>query len=79
MLLLAQYSFVDPARFRSWYLVGMAAKVAVDLGLHQDPPTEVLTNHDRLDMRRRVFHCIYCLDRFVPFVSSPVAVANYLF
>lgn len=68
ILLLAQYSLVDPVRFRGWYLVGMAVKVAIDLGLHQDPPTEVLTNPDRLDIRRRVFHCIYCLDRFV-FVS----------
>lgn len=65
ILLLAEYSLVDPARFRSWYLVGMAVKVAVDLGLHQDPPTEVSTNANRLDIRRRVFHCIYCLDRFV--------------
>lgn len=71
ILLLAQYSLVDPVRFRSWYLVGMAVKVAIDLGLHQDPPTEVLTNPDRLDIRRRVFHCIYCLDRFVfvPFLN----------
>lgn len=67
ILFLAVYSLVDPARFRSWYLVGMAVKVAVDLGLHQDPPTEVPTNADRLDIRRRVFHCIYCLDRFVQF------------
>lgn len=66
ILLLAEYALVDPARFRSWYLVGMAVKVAVDLGLHQDPPTEVPTNANRLDIRRRVFHCIYCLDRFVP-------------
>ncbi|KAJ5544823.1 hypothetical protein N7535_006789 [Penicillium sp. DV-2018c] len=63
ILLLAQYSLVDPARFRTWYLVGMAVKVAVDLGLHQDPPTEVATEVNRLDLRRRVFHCIYCLDR----------------
>lgn len=79
ILLLAQYSFVDPARFRSWYLVGMAAKVAIDLGLHQDPPTEVFTNHDRLDIRRRVFHCIYCLDRFVPFLTVLLAIADYFF
>jgi hypothetical protein len=65
ILLLAQYSLVDPIRFRSWYLVGMAVKVAIDLGLHQDPPAEVSTNPDRLDIRRRVFHCIYCLDRLV--------------
>ncbi|KAJ5779540.1 hypothetical protein N7457_007260 [Penicillium paradoxum] len=63
ILFLAQYSLVDPARFRCWHLVGMAVKVAIDLGLHQDPPAEVTTNADRLDIRRRVFHCIYCLDR----------------
>lgn len=65
ILLLAQYALVDPARFRSWHLVGMAVRVAVDLGVHQDPPAEVLSNADRLDLRRRVFHCLYCLDRSV--------------
>ena len=65
ILLLAQYSLVDPAHFRSWYLVGMAARVAVDLGLHQDPPDEVLSDFNRLDLRRRVFHCLYSLDRYV--------------
>ncbi|OQD65062.1 hypothetical protein PENPOL_c006G02224 [Penicillium polonicum] len=75
MLLLAQYSLVDPVRFRSWYLVGMAVKVAIDLGLHQDPPAEVLTNPDRLDIRRRVFHCIYCLDRGL----SPAMQRTYSF
>ncbi|KAJ5923805.1 hypothetical protein N7466_007992 [Penicillium verhagenii] len=63
ILLLAQYSLVDPGRFRSWFLVGMAIRVAVDLGLHQDPPAEVLSNSSRLDIRRRVFHCLYALDR----------------
>ncbi|KAJ5712260.1 hypothetical protein N7493_008728 [Penicillium malachiteum] len=63
ILLLAQYALVDPGRFRSWYLVGMAIRVAVDLGLHQDPPAEVLSNSGRLDIRRRVFHCLYALDR----------------
>ncbi|OQE43008.1 hypothetical protein PENCOP_c003G07041 [Penicillium coprophilum] len=75
ILLLAQYSLVDPVRFRSWYLVGMAVKVAVDLGLHQDPPAEVSTNPDRLDIRRRVFHCIYCLDRGL----SPAMQRTYSF
>lgn len=65
ILLLAQYSLVDPEHFRSWYLVGMAARVMVDLGLHQDPPAEVVTDEDRLDLRRRVFYCIYSLDRLV--------------
>lgn len=64
ILLLAQYALMDPGRFRSWYLVGMAIRVAVDLGLHQDPPVEVLSNTSRLDIRRRVFHCLYGLDRY---------------
>lgn len=64
ILLLAQYSLVSPMRFRSWYLVGMAVRVMVDLGLHQDPPEEVLSNTDRLSIRRSVFHCLYCLDRY---------------
>ncbi|KAJ6171125.1 hypothetical protein N7470_000192 [Penicillium chermesinum] len=34
-----------------------------DLGLHQDPPVEVISNQSKLDLRRRVFHCLYSLDR----------------
>ncbi|OJZ92294.1 hypothetical protein ASPFODRAFT_202092 [Aspergillus luchuensis CBS 106.47] len=63
ILLLAQYSLFDPQHFRSWYLVGMAVRVAVDLGLHQDPPLDVQSASEQLDLRRRVFHCVYCLDR----------------
>lgn len=65
ILLLAQYSLFDPQHFRSWYLVGMAVRVAVDLGLHQDPPLDVQSASEQLDLRRRVFHCVYCLDRYV--------------
>ncbi|RLM00503.1 hypothetical protein CFD26_108577 [Aspergillus turcosus] len=65
ILLLAQYSFFDPNHFRSWYLVGTAVRAMVDLGLHQDPPLEVLSTPDRLDIRRIVYHCVYCLDRGV--------------
>lgn len=65
IVLLAQYSLVDPLRFRTWYLVGMAARALVDLGLHQDPPEEVASTIPGLDLRRKVFHSVYCLDRFV--------------
>ncbi|RHZ68513.1 uncharacterized protein CDV56_109406 [Aspergillus thermomutatus] len=65
ILLLAQYSFLDPNHFRSWYLVGTAVRAMIDLGLHQDPPLEVLSTPDRLDVRRIVYHCVYCLDRGV--------------
>ncbi|KAL4896725.1 fungal-specific transcription factor domain-containing protein [Aspergillus ambiguus] len=65
IILLAQYSFLDPTHFRPWYLVGMAVRVMLDLGFHQDPPSEDLPSQERLDMRRRVFHCVYYLDRGV--------------
>lgn len=68
ILLLVQYSLINPMRFRSWYLVGMAVRVMVDLGLHQDPPEEVLSNTERLSIRQCVFHCLYCLDRYAPLV-----------
>jgi hypothetical protein len=65
ILLLAQYSLVDPEHFRPRFLAGIAARVMVDLGLHQDPPADVFTDRDRLEQRRRIFYCIYSLDRFV--------------
>lgn len=69
ILLLAQYSLFDPRHFHSWYLVGMAVRVMVDLGLHHDLPSEVMTDASRLDIRRRVFHIIYSLDRYA-YLSS---------
>ncbi|KAL4820715.1 fungal-specific transcription factor domain-containing protein [Aspergillus spinulosporus] len=63
ILFLAQYSLIDPVHFRTWYLVGMAARVLVDLGLHQDHHAEYVLSSEQQDLRRRVFHCVYSLDR----------------
>ncbi|KAL3434609.1 fungal-specific transcription factor domain-containing protein [Aspergillus tetrazonus] len=63
ILFLAQYSLIDPVHFRTWYLVGMAARVLVDLGLHQDHHAEYVLSSEKQDLRRRVFHCVYSLDR----------------
>jgi hypothetical protein len=65
LLLLVQYSLVDPAHYDSWYLVGMAARLVVDLGLHCEPPLEVKISKSALDLRRRIFHCMYAFDRLV--------------
>ncbi|KAL2850913.1 fungal-specific transcription factor domain-containing protein [Aspergillus pseudodeflectus] len=63
IMLFAQYSLVDPTHFRAWYLIGMAARVLVDLGLHQDHHSESIPSTEQKDLRRRVFHCLYSLDR----------------
>ncbi|KAL6242105.1 hypothetical protein RBB50_011017 [Rhinocladiella similis] len=65
LLLLVEYALVDPAHFDSWYLVGMASRLVVDLGLHCEPPPETKISKSTLDLRRRIFHCTYALDRLV--------------
>jgi hypothetical protein len=63
LVLLVQYSMLDPAHFDSWQLIGFACRAIVDLGYHQDPPKEQQTNKASLELRRRVFYCVYSLDR----------------
>ena len=63
MLLLVEYSRYDPRRFDNWTLVGAVARATVDLGLHQDPPKQAQTSRHHLEARRRVFMCVYSMDR----------------
>jgi len=65
ILLLTLYSLFDPVHFRPRFLISFASRVMVDLGLHQDPPTEVLSDKAILEQRRRLFYCLYSLDRYV--------------
>ncbi|KAL9055261.1 MAG: hypothetical protein Q9162_003671 [Coniocarpon cinnabarinum] len=63
MLLLVEYSRYDPRRFDNWTLVGAVTRAAVDLGLHQDPPKQARVARGHLEARRRVFMCLYAMDR----------------
>ncbi|KAL2378142.1 hypothetical protein RJZ90_006222 [Blastomyces dermatitidis] len=65
ILLLAQYSMLDPEHFRTWHLVGSAARVVSDLGVHQEQLSETYLNKTTLDLRQRVFHCVHSFDRYV--------------
>ena len=65
LLLLTQYAMLDPAHFDSWLLIGFASRAVVDLGFHQDLPPKAAPDKATLDMRRRIFYCVYALDRFV--------------
>lgn len=71
LLLLTQYAMLDPAHFDSWHLIGFTARAIVDLGFHQDPPMSSVSDKTSLDMRRKIFYCVYALDRFVN-PSQPV-------
>lgn len=70
MLLLVQYSTRDPRHFDSWYLAGAAARMTVDLGLHQDPPKSAKIKDSVVDLRRRIFYSVYLLDRLVDLLNK---------
>lgn len=63
LLLLVIYATLDPHHFNSWFLVGMASRVMVDLGLHQDLPPNTQISTAQVDLRRRVYYGVYALDR----------------
>ena len=65
LLLLAQYSLFDPLHFDAYYLIGMASRLVVDLGLHCEPAAETKIPKEELNMRRRIFHSPYALDRLL--------------
>ena len=64
IILLVIYSLLDPSHFNSWYLIGVASRVMADLGLHQEPAEDLRIKESQLMLRRRVFYCIYTLDRY---------------
>jgi len=63
ILLLVIYSMLDPSHFNSWYLIGVASRVMVDIGVHQEPAEDLRVNKSQLILKRRIFHCVYTLDR----------------
>lgn len=67
LLLLTQYAMLDPHHFDSWTLIGAASRTMVDLGMHQDPSKSAAMPKATLELRRRVFHCLYAMDRYVAF------------
>lgn len=70
LLFLAEYSLLDPHHLDSWSLIGAASRAMIDLGLHQDPPKGAHIPKSKLELRRRVFHCVYIMDRSSAIVQT---------
>ncbi|KIX09406.1 uncharacterized protein Z518_00486 [Rhinocladiella mackenziei CBS 650.93] len=62
LLLVGQYSYHHPTVWAVWKTVGAALRLAVELGLHQDPPPGEL-DFLTLDTMRRTFWVAYAMDR----------------
>jgi hypothetical protein len=67
LLLLVIYSLLDPAHFDCWYLVGVAARLMVDIGLHQELQggADSRLRSAQIETRRCVYYSVYALDRQV--------------
>jgi hypothetical protein len=91
VLLLAGYALLRPVSPGLWYIVGVAVRLAVDLGLHyEDADTEAKKQPIRgeksekdgrkewvRDMRRRLWWSVYNLDRLVSTcVGRPFGIAD---
>ncbi|KAF2829019.1 hypothetical protein CC86DRAFT_287216 [Ophiobolus disseminans] len=64
------YATMDPHHFDSWTLIGAASRAMVDLGIHQDPSKNVSISRAKLETRRRVYWCVYSLDRSTSLVQT---------
>lgn len=63
LVLLVIYATMDPHHFDSWTLIGAASRAMVDLGIHQDPSKSAAASRTKVEIRRRVYWCVYSLDR----------------
>lgn len=63
LLLLVVYSTLTSSGGSTWFLLGLAAKVSVALGLHKEPDTELALSNDAIKFRRNLFWSLYLLDR----------------
>lgn len=63
ILLLVLYAMLDPYHYNSWYLIGVASRTMVDLGIHQDSTGIPQLKDSEADLRRRIYHSVYSLDR----------------
>ncbi|KAF2029689.1 hypothetical protein EK21DRAFT_67298 [Setomelanomma holmii] len=64
------YATMDPHHFDSWTLIGAASRAMIDLGIHQDPSKTVAISKAKLEIRRRVYWCVYSLDRSTSLVQT---------
>ncbi|KAF4311265.1 positive regulator of purine utilization [Botryosphaeria dothidea] len=70
LLMLTHYGFVNPQAVNVMNTIGAALRLAVQLGLHQEPPPpeQAKLCWPTLDIRRKLFWAIYSVDAACHFV-----------
>lgn len=69
LLLVGQFYYLHPTLWSVWNTVGAALRLAVELGLHQDPPSGKLDALS-LDTRRRTFWVAYSMERNISIAKA---------
>ncbi|KAH8657777.1 fungal-specific transcription factor domain-containing protein [Xylariales sp. PMI_506] len=64
IMLQVSYSFFNQLGPNTWFLVGLAARLAVGMGLHTSATYDMLPV-DVAESRKRIFYSIYMMDRVV--------------
>lgn len=76
MTLLVLYNLRSPSNSGIWYMVGLAMRSAVDLGLHREAHYTKLSAY-QTQLRRRLFWSIYYLERVVALsLGRPFSISD---
>jgi hypothetical protein len=65
VLLLAIFSIASPSGGSAWYLIGLAMRTCVCLGLNKEPEDHLDFTYPEIRERRNTFWSAYLLDRYV--------------
>ncbi len=61
LLLLIQYTFLNPSVANLWLLTGVSSEACFDMGLHKDLPDGAIDVASK-DLRRRIFWCAWEME-----------------
>ncbi|KAF2269994.1 hypothetical protein CC78DRAFT_507565 [Lojkania enalia] len=84
ILLLTQYTFLNPSIADLWLLTGLISQAVIDLGLHQELPIDCRISAYQRDVRRRLFWCAWEMEvavcsTFLRPISLPTRNINVAF
>ncbi|KAF7522656.1 hypothetical protein G7054_g12081 [Neopestalotiopsis clavispora] len=78
MTLLVIYHLRSLSSFGIWYMIGLAMRTGIDLGLHRKQ-SETHFDHATVQMRRRLFWSVYSLERTIAIsMGRPYSIPDRL-
>jgi heme exporter protein D len=76
MTLLVLYNLRSPSNSGIWYMIGLAMRTCVDLGLHREAHYAIVPPYEG-QLRRRLFWTVYFLERVIAVsLGRPYSIAD---